>query len=101
MLDAAAAAVAKQGRSMPSSTELYTPMVGHLPGCSETAPLRRLGSDEGAALDARWRVYEERTLPLLTELRDAGLAEVSEVDLSEEAEETWAGLLRACGAPED
>ena len=101
MLEAAAASLAEQGRSMPSSSELYTPMVGHLAGCSEASDLRRLGTDEGAALDARWREYEGRTLPMLTELRDAGQAQVINVELAEEAEETWTGLLRACGAPED
>eukprot|EP00966_Prymnesium_polylepis_P246530 5702047-Prymnesium_polylepis.1 len=52
MMQQAAAAAKAQGKPLPPRNELYAHLVES--GCTEPTP-RRLPTDEGAALAARWR----------------------------------------------
>uniref|UniRef100_A0A7S3BMC1 Uncharacterized protein n=1 Tax=Haptolina ericina TaxID=156174 RepID=A0A7S3BMC1_9EUKA len=89
---AAAAAAVAVTNSTPASqpaAHLYSHMVEG--SCTDPSPIRRT-LDGGSELAERWRVYHGQTIPLLEQLR-SGQADVSEVKLASEPDETWERIL--------
>ncbi|KAL1529977.1 hypothetical protein AB1Y20_000904 [Prymnesium parvum] len=93
---AKAAAAEAEKRSVPRSAALFSHLVEA--GCVEPSP-RREKTDEGAPLDTRWAVYEEKTLPMLAELRESQATKVIDVEIDVEPDETWKRILKACDLP--
>ena len=66
--------------------------------CESPAP-RRLAYDDESAATHRLDAFDEHTAPLLEQLRAGSAAAVHDVAVGERSQDTWAGVLAACGLP--